>query len=116
MEKYNLVKLICFFKYQSERDYKEIKEVLDIVDSEIIPEEEKKEKILQTLREFGGLVEEGFVFELSEEELEEMIISMDEEEKEDLLKQIHDEQNIFRADMVELKTLNGSQIVLVPLN
>ena len=115
MEKYLLPKLICFLKYESETGYKNITEVLRIIDSEEIPEDEKKELILNTFRE-GGLMEEGFVLEISEEELEDFMSALSEEEVEDMRRQIKEQQDVFHSEMMMLKTLDGNQIVLVPLN
>jgi len=53
MDTYYLNTLICFFRSQLDLDFVAIRDVLNIVDDELTPDNEKRDMIMATLRGYG---------------------------------------------------------------
>lgn len=100
MDFYDIVSLIVFLKKQSKQNFEGILELLEIVDSKDIPETEKGELFITTLRKYG----------LHEVEVE----RAPEEESDDIPKNVPDEiiwkryrKGLIQVDLYECKLING---------
>lgn len=71
MATYRLSDLIIFWHNISERKFNAIQEVLDVIDDDDIPDDTKKDLILESLR-FHGLYEIGYEPTGKEQEIEDI--------------------------------------------
>ena len=107
--KYSIYKLLIFFKHESLVSFGTIKKVQSIIDSEAIKEENKKEMILQVLRN-AGLVEEDYRPEVPDEVYQEI------ERRHALQKSEQDDDFIIPVDVFEMKLLNVNIRTVIIVN
>lgn len=105
MPTYTLLDLIVFWHNIAAREFNAIIDVLDIIDNDEIPEEDKRELIMKTLR-FNGLYEIGYTGDMYED-----IIVEPESEVE-----VQPMEEGTPIDVFEIKIMNGTVVFGVLLN